>query len=264
MSDLGQHHSTALGLAAPAGLLTGVSTINKFGRAPSGVQTSATDIWDRADATPTQQIWVAPTIARVHQIASSSGSDDGDPVGVGARTIRVWGLSDWDTAETSQDLTLNGATDVATSAYVIIYRMRILTWGATSINVGTITATADGDGTVTAAILPGQGQTQMAIYGVPSVQNFYMAQYYASFLKSGGATGSVDVNLLVNTAPDTELTNFTVKHTAGRISAGTSGQPHRFDPYFKIDGPAIVKMQCVGSTADLDVSAGFDGYCITE
>ena len=46
----------SFGLDAARGLIPGVSTVNKFGRAPSGIQTSATDVWDRADSTPTQHV----------------------------------------------------------------------------------------------------------------------------------------------------------------------------------------------------------------
>jgi len=176
------------GLAVARGLVTGQSSVNKFGAAPDGIQTSATDVWSLANSTPTQQIWLAPTAARIHAIVSTSANDDGDPVGTGARTIRIYGLQTWDTAETSEVVTLNGTGAVNTAnSYVIIHRMKVLTMGASGPNVGTISATAATDNTVTAVILPGDGQTEMAIYGVPSVQDFYLTRWSGAIGKSTAA-----------------------------------------------------------------------------
>lgn len=247
-------------LHIPAGTYPGYASVNKFGRAPSGGQTTDTDIWDRADATPTQQVWTAPTQARVHAIASTDDTDGktGAPNSVGARTLRVYGLTGWDAAEVSEDITLTGTDAVnTTNSYVIIHRMKVLTKGGTNVNVGTITATAATDSTVTAAILPGEGQTQMAIYGIPSTQKAYMTRYYGSAIQAAAACRG-EVVLRVNPEPDAELTKFIVKHTNGWDTTATSYVLHDFAPYFKVDGPAIIKITALSSAADTDFSAGFD------
>ena len=81
-----ENHDMALEIAA--GTIENYKAVNKFGRAPAGGQTTATDVWDRANATPTQQVWVAPTQARVHAIVSTDHTDGktGSPKSVAART----------------------------------------------------------------------------------------------------------------------------------------------------------------------------------
>lgn len=241
----------------------GIYGVTKHGRAVAGVQTTATDIWDRADATPTQQIWTAPTQARVHNIVSSSASDTS--AGVGARTVRIYGLKTWDDAtESSEDITLNGTTDVATTnSWVIIHRMEVVTWGATNINVGTITATAVTDASVTAQINVGKGRTQMAIYGISSKQILLIDRLYANAIAIAGGAEAI-VELLVNDMPATELTNFKVRHTFGVRGAGSSNSQPDFDIPKKITGAAIVKINATGDAADMDLSAGFDGLLVNK
>jgi hypothetical protein len=134
--------------------------------------------------------------------------------------------------------------------------MIVLTKGATSVNVGNITATAQTDNTVTAEIYAGQGQTQMAIYGIPSTQAAYMTSFWAGLNK--GTEGAADIYLLENPEPDAELTNFLTKHTFGLKSLGKGYVRHPFDPCHKIPGPAIIKVMGRGTPENMDVSAGFD------
>jgi hypothetical protein len=253
------------GVEVARGKVAGFLRVNKFGAAPDGLQSTATDLWSRADSTPTQQIWLAPTAARVHAIVSSSASDDGSPVGVGARTLRVWGLKTWDLAETSEDVTLDGTTPVNTAqSYVIIHRMKVLTSGATNINVGTITATAATDSTVTAVILAGDGQTEMAIYGVPSIQTFYLKRWGASIGKASGTTVSANFILRVNENPNIQTTNYIRKDDINLVSSGTSGISRVYDIPPSFAGPCIIKAQATASTNDTDATSGFDGYIVTN
>ena len=249
------------------GLVSGITSVNKFGKAPSGVQVTATDIWSRADATPTQQVWLAPTAARVHAIVSTSDLDGktATPNSVGARTVRIYGLKTWATAETTEDITLDGTTAVNTAnSYVIIHRMKVLTHGTTNVNVGTISATAAApDSTVTAVILPGEGQTEMAIYGVPSTQDFYMTRWGCAMAKEV-TTQAVQFTLRVNETPDVITTGFILKNDMYVVSSGASSANFDFVNPAKYSGPCIIKVQATASANDVDAKAAFDGYLVTK
>lgn len=262
-----QDYQIPFDVLASCGSLPDWETVNKFGRCPNGAQLTATDVWDRADATPTQQIWVPPTQARIHALISTDINDSGtggvNPESTGTRTVRVYGLTSWHSKETSEVVALDGTTAVNTSnAYVIIHRIEQLTAGTTGKNEGVITATAATDGTVTAQINASKAQTQMAIYGVPSIQTAYMTAYYSSIhdAKTPAQSAFADVTLLVNPEPENNLTSFIVKHTQGVSTFGNSYLRHPFNPKYKIQGPAIIKMQMIASGADIDVSAGFDMF----
>ncbi len=244
------------------------SAVNKFGHAPSGVQTTPTDFWDRSDAVPTQPIWLPPTAARIHTIASSAAADD-FPSGTGARTVRIDGLTSWDTPESSEVVELDGAganAQPTANAYVIIHRMEVLTAGSGGTNAGTVTATAAApDSTVTAQIHAAEdGQTQMAIYGVPSTHTLFVVQYYVEIENAPGAAATIKSKLLVNLQPDVNLAAFVNKHTKGVQSTGTSSDTYKFRPYFKVNGPAIVKMEGTSSAANTDGSSGFDAILKTK
>ena len=246
------------------GVVNGRKTVNKFGRAVNGVQTTKTDIWDRADATPTQQIWLAPTAARIHTIQSDSASDVSG--GVGATTVVVSYMADWDTAETTETVSGNLNAGIAMSnAAVMIHRMVVTPQASsTSVNVGTITATAATDTTITAQINPAEGQTQMAIYGIPSTQTLNVKNFYATLNKGLATAGTINFSALVNPNPDVQTLAFLVKNTRGLQSTGSSEGTFTFDPPWKITGPAIIKIEGVASAADIEASAGFNGVLVNN
>lgn len=248
------------------GNIVGRSAINKFGAAPSGLQITATDIWDRADATPTQQIWLAPTAARIHTIASTSAEDDTGQTGV--NSVKVYYLPDWDTAEANETVTGNLNAGIAmTNAAVIIHRMNVIPQSTTTGvggNIGTITATAAVDATITAVILPGNGQTEMAIYGVPSTQTALMHQWNAQIDKAQGGAVSADFQIRVNENPDIQTLAFLRKDAISIQSTGVSSREKTFKPPYRFPGSCIIKIQGVATTADTDGEAGFDLELVTN
>lgn len=243
------------------GKIGGVAHINKFGRNPDidqAVSTTAVNIgrtiWDGGVAGAVN--WLAPTTARTHQIASTSINDDTDGGGTnaGARTIRVFGL-DSAFALQQEDITLNGTGDVATaSIYAMVYRMEVLTAGGTGYNEGTITATADGDGTVTAQIAIGNSQTLMAVYQVPAGKTGYMSHYYASLHKVGGAAKFADIFLMSmkDGGP------WRVRDAINLASDGSTVIQRRYTPFKVFEAKELVQLIANPSADAQDISGGFD------
>ena len=234
--------------AAAAGNIRGVHTVNKFGCATDCDSGIRTDVWDGADGSTSTDIWVPPTQARVHNLVSTDAADAS--AGTGARTVQVYGLKTWEDAESSEIVTLDGLTPVATAnSYVIIHRMKCLTFGSGEINAGTITATAVTDATITAAISlqggVGNGQTQMCIYGVPHKQELRIYQEICEIFGGGGSpTGTV--RLLVKENADQSDAGFVLKDQ-GEVR---TGQPVKRNWIFplRFAGPCIAKVQIETNT----------------
>jgi hypothetical protein len=184
------------------GRVPGHSLVHKYGRNPdtdpaasANIVKIGRDVWDGgiAGAVP----WVPPTTARIHQLASTDDEDGGAGTDTGALTCHVFGL-DADYHLFDEIITLNGTTDAPTSAYTMIYRLKILTAGSEGGNIGTITATADTDGTVTAQIAPDNNSTLMAIYQVPAGKTGYFIDWEGGMGRAGaGAATFADIFLMV-------------------------------------------------------------------
>jgi hypothetical protein len=231
-----------------------IGRVFKFGQALDCDAAIPTDVWDGADGVTSTDIWVPPTTARIHAIASAS-ANDADPSGTGLRTVRVYGLTAWDTDETSEVVALNGVTPVNTvNSYVIIHRMVGLTFGNLQTNAGIITATAATDGTITAAIQAGHAQTLMAIYGVPSTKKLKMTSISASVLRSGVGASVADMSLQVNASPDQADGGWNTKHVFSVVDAFEL----MFDPPVPFSGPALIKVQAVANTINTQVTAAFN------
>ena len=257
--------ATDFPLDVARGLVQGFKVVNKFGNAPNGVQTTTTDIWTRSDAAATQQIWLAPTQQRIHAIVSSAAADAVG--GTGAKSVTISGLIDWNTKEITETVTLTGQTPVNTvNPYVIIHRMVANAQATTTIigvNAGLITATAATNSTITAEIVAAKGQTQMAIYGIPSTQDFYMTNFTFRVADTG-ATVWVRGGIVVNSNPHEQTVGFVNKEVFGAVVVGSSAITNDYSVHYKISGPAIIKVQAIASAADKDSSATFSGILVDK
>lgn len=236
------------------GILYKFSEVNKFGRTTNADTSVITDIWDRANVTEDQDLWRAPTDARIHAIVSASANDAA--AGTGARTLSVEGIdSDW--LERQEIVTLAGATPVNTvHSYHRVFRMECKTFGSGGTNAGLITATSASDDTVTAQINANEGQTFMAIYTIPIDALGYITQYYGS-VNLVPSSGSVRLRLVTREHPDVEA-GFVGKHTQTLSTTGSSYLPHPFRPYMTIAPKTDIKLQAISDTNNFDVSGGFD------
>jgi len=234
--------------------LSDVSYTNKYGRNPDiDTGTDPEDIWDAGG------LWVAPTQARTHDIASTSANDTS--AGTGMRTLRLEGLDEnWE--EVTEDVALNGTTPVATAhTYQRIFRMYGLTSGSSMTNEGNVTATAQTDATVTAQITAGQGQTFMAIWTVPAGKTAYVTSIYGALQRAAAQNGVAELALLAIYNADTATKTQRFKDYFGLDTDATSFVKLEFEIPGTFPEKTDLIMRCVSVSAnDFDVSAGFSCF----
>jgi hypothetical protein len=238
-----------LSLSIAKGLVPRHSFVAKFGNNPTIDAATPEDVWDGG------AIYVFPTTARLHDITSTSINDDGEgsPL-AGARTLEIQGL-DINYNEIGEIVTLNGTADVETqNSYLRVYRMIVRTAGATGSNVGTITATAQVDTTVSAQITIGKNQTLMSVFTIPAGKTGYVTNVFGSM--GVKQAGSVDFEFLVR--PFGEV--FQVKL---QISTAAYVQ-HKFSPYSVVTEKSDLKVRADVSANGSNTSAGYSIILVVD
>ena len=244
------------GLLIAAGVISGTSHINKFGRNPDCDQAaSATavnlrrSIWDSGIAGAVN--WLAPTVARIHQLKSTDTDDTSG--GAGARTVQIYGLdSNYNLFDETK--TLDGTTNVPTSAFTMIYRMIVRSAGATGYNEGDIIVTADTDGTVTAKITSKNNQSLMTQFMVPIGMKGYMTNYSGTIKKLGGVAKFADIFLM-------SMKFGEVWRIRDSLSVAADGQnkfSHPFDPHKVFQAKELIQLIANPSADGQDISGGYD------
>jgi hypothetical protein len=128
------------------------------------------------DLMPLGALYTFPADATKMDLVSSDAGDDGSPVGLGARTVTVYGL-DATFAEISETITLNGVGPVQTvGTYLRINNMRVATAGTGGVPIGNLTLSETGGTTYKYGyIRAGYTRHRQMIYTVPLGKTLYIS-----------------------------------------------------------------------------------------
>jgi hypothetical protein len=216
------------------------------------LRSTLSDVWTRADSTPLQSIWLAPTAPRIHSIVSTSANDT--LLGTGARKLAIQGLIAWGQPGVQETVVLNGTTPVLTvNPYVMINTLSVSDSNGLT-NVGTITATAQVDNTITSIIQPMTGFDQSAIWGIPAGRTGYVNMFAASIRRSGGQTSLAEIDFMVNNQQN-QTTAFIERHKIFLSTGATSALDRDFHGYLRYIGPVLFKIQGTATVNDTECTA---------
>lgn len=189
-----QYSATHPDVNLSLGTVPGMSVGTKFGRnSDIDRDTDPQDVWEGGGTYTGQPLSFTPETVDVR---SSSAADAS--AGTGARTIRIMGLkTSSSTSYESEDITLNGTTDVTSSAtWWRVNRVYVLTAGTGGGNAGVITIEASTTSANVFAKMPaGYNQTQIAAYTVPASQTMIVKRIRMSITRNNGSAGSATATI---------------------------------------------------------------------
>jgi len=239
-------------LAVPAGLITGVSSINKFGSGTVGGAADET-IWDGTSLTGITNYTYMADGATLYLSSDAAGDD---------QVYEVQGLDATYAAQTV-NVTANGVTFVELTGTTWSRVFRVKNLGATD-NAGNIYISDDntdagGNGipdtltNVKAMIGIGNNQTLMAIYTVPTGCTAYITQWAASAGKGD------DVEVTMWARPTGGV--FQIKDTHHVYQTDYSKE---FKPYQGFAAKTDIEMKGHIGGGGGEVSAGFDIILVAD
>ena len=116
--------------------------------------------------------------------------------GTGMRTVRVYGLNA-SLAEITEDVVLNGTTDVVTSAsFLRVTKIEGRTAGSGGTNAGAITADGSTSGNVLSYMAIGAGVSEDSHYTVPDSATLYLTDLEVFAAKTSTGSPVVDAKLM--------------------------------------------------------------------
>lgn len=247
---------TSDGLAISRGEVSGTNFVHKFGNSPDFDTTDGlVTIWDGADDGEINQMqYVYSTTNDIDSLISDNSSD--------TQVYEIQGLGA-NYEQIIQNATCAGSGYAAIGSPLMrIFRMKNI---GNVDNVGHVHAFVSGASTagmpddstsVKALIQPGNNQTLMAIYTIPSGCTGYMRNFF-----SATAGGNRDANYDVELRARTSGTVFQLKHKSNLQDVGTSTNQHIYNEPEKFTQFTDIEMQCSVLTSNItaaSISAGFD------
>lgn len=236
-------------LMISAGKVPGVTAVTEFGRnvdMANGIQET---LWG------TGGLFVPLTTAQPLNIVSSDAQDN--PAGTGAAAVRVWGLTAWDAAETSEKVSLDGLSSVQTvNDYVIVNKVKVTGAGSGRTNAGNIVVSGDTDGTTQATVRTGRAQTEQGVYGVPENKVAFITEIVAAITSNNAATMELDMYAWEHA--DRANPIRVDKGTVAVSSNGANTVSRVFQPYLRIEGPIILELAATATANNSSGTGSFD------
>jgi len=162
-----------------------------YGYNPNTTLTTLEEVW-RVAGTYTGFLTAAETM----DVFSSAVADDGSPVGTGARTVLLTGLSAAGVVQ-SETITLNGIGVVVSAlSYLRVFSVAVVTVGSGETNAGNITVRSTSGLVTCAYIAAGDAISYQAIWQVPASRSMLI---YGIACLQGGGTSSIVITVSLET-----------------------------------------------------------------
>lgn len=235
------------------GNVPGHSVVHKFGR------NTNVDVANIEDVTSIGGRYTFLSTGTTIDVSSDNVNDTS--AGSGLRTAQIQGLEDVTWNEINETIITNGSSIVTTiNSFIRINRIIGLTAGASEENEGLLSFKS-GVSTI-GELIPGNNQTQMAVYSVPNGKTAYLTRIYGSLLPSARAVGFKEGELSIFIREFGGL--FRVAKDIGLSTRSMNTFPFDFEVPVRCPAKTDIRMSFESHQNNSKVSGGFEMILVDD